>query len=382
MDRATQTAQAPVCPRRSAFTLIELLLVIAIISLLVSLLLPTLSQARDAARTIISGNNLRQIAAAHATYGIDYKDLIAGSPATSGFDALPPNNAPGKGYIKLTPARFNGVAVQSWDFIGPLAHMLGYTGPGTGLPSGQLTPQIRAERFAWYRDNLPMFQCAANKIESVQFGSSSDGANVPSGRMIPYNMSTQFTSTEDPSPFGTALRTGSPSFIDRRGYRPNINKVGTPSKKVAVYEGHRYADQDTTPDFDFDITAGFGGAFGDTGPWFNENKSLCRFAAPGELGRSAFISNPANIFDARIWALRHGTKRNGPNLGGEQQYRGNFAFFDGHVEVLGDGEATDPDLWFPTGTRFLGPQQAWEYAKRTWPKKVTGLSPTNFYQVP
>lgn len=58
--------------RRLGFTLIELLVVIAIIALLIAVLLPALSRAREISRRTVCGTNLRQIGMAFQQYTEDF----------------------------------------------------------------------------------------------------------------------------------------------------------------------------------------------------------------------------------------------------------------------------------------------------------------------
>ncbi|MBA3684695.1 MAG: DUF1559 domain-containing protein [Planctomycetes bacterium] len=59
---------------RRAFTLIELLITIAVIAMLAALLLPAATMVRAAGRTAACGNNLRQIATAMLAYAGDHDD--------------------------------------------------------------------------------------------------------------------------------------------------------------------------------------------------------------------------------------------------------------------------------------------------------------------
>ncbi|MCC6423941.1 MAG: DUF1559 domain-containing protein [Phycisphaerales bacterium] len=75
-----------VCIKRrkglTAFTLVELLVVIGIIALLISILLPSLNKAREAAKTVQCANNMRQVGIALQMYASSQKGWLP--PAVPG----------------------------------------------------------------------------------------------------------------------------------------------------------------------------------------------------------------------------------------------------------------------------------------------------------
>jgi prepilin-type N-terminal cleavage/methylation domain-containing protein/prepilin-type processing-associated H-X9-DG protein len=69
---------------RRGFTLVELMVVIAVIGVLISLLLPVAGRAREMARNATCQSNLRQLTSAWIAYAADHKGAIVGGNTVAG----------------------------------------------------------------------------------------------------------------------------------------------------------------------------------------------------------------------------------------------------------------------------------------------------------
>ena len=111
--------------RRHAFTLIELLVVIAIIAVLISLLLPAVQQAREAARRTQCKNNLKQLALAVHNY-VDVATVLPPSACINPNITDTGNNGSWGVHGRILPFLdqgnlYNAVDLTTaWDFQAPI----------------------------------------------------------------------------------------------------------------------------------------------------------------------------------------------------------------------------------------------------------------------
>lgn len=103
---------------RRAFTLIELLIVIAIIALLIAILLPALGDARRSGRMAVCATNMKQIGTGAFSYAADHKDRIVSFSWKAGTDEAQTYGDPDLlAHLRETHSDADGAMLQAIQLV-------------------------------------------------------------------------------------------------------------------------------------------------------------------------------------------------------------------------------------------------------------------------
>jgi len=186
---------------RRAFTLVELLVVIAIIGVLVALLLPAVQVARESARRMTCGNNLKQLGIAlhnyHDTHqrfppaGINYGWCLNPPPASN----MPENHRLNHNGLAMMMGYYEQQALASqYKWNEPSSNSMhgntGCCGPNDALEKmvGNATNNSQVSRM-----RLKIFKCPSDKgdplLPATSYYSIGDTVNLGQGVKTNYDFS-------------------------------------------------------------------------------------------------------------------------------------------------------------------------------------------------
>ncbi len=293
----------------AGFTLVELLVVIAVIALLIGVLLPALSGARSSGFQMKGAANQKQLVLGITRWSMDNDFQIPGIN-TSGKTLKDLDSEDSQNKLSRAGDR----PCQNFDWISP------------AIGSDSL-PESRSQRFIkiWedfgdpaMRDTIPANAVVGANSKLTEQLDAKGGITAPSVLMP---ASWQWAGN---TPGATRyIQPGSEETVATlpTNWFPRTTNIGAESRKVCIADGY----------FNLDENKLDGNIWADP----TQDNSYGAFASSTPIKLNSINYNQASPDYAK--AYRHRDKMNA-------------GYWDGHVQTLNIRESQDPSLWFPKGT--------------------------------
>lgn len=283
------------------YTLVEVLTVVAIIALLLALLVPSLSRAKALGKQAVCSSNLRQLGIAMASYTVEGRQWIPGSPNTTGWGSYAvDDDTPG------VPDKYSKKYMLPQDRR-PVTHVYDWTTP-------LLRSMMRQADKIQDRQTQGLqgvFQCPACPDREIYSQFTHSYESTPSYLADIYFLVTMPGGGDRPV-FG--YNAAASCYLSQ--YKPRIELIGPPASKVYLADGTRLRPDPTDPQ---------------------------EHAMNGYADYGAWRNRPSTVLQAyRNSVLMPLSYRHPCGM--------NALFFDGHVAGLSEPESRKPIYWFPSGT--------------------------------
>jgi prepilin-type N-terminal cleavage/methylation domain-containing protein/prepilin-type processing-associated H-X9-DG protein len=228
--------QNPAARGRRAFTLIEVLVVVAIIALLVAILLPALARVRDQARSVVCRSNVRQLMNGMFLYVADY-DVFPGTHSLFYMQGLF-----GTAWPRISGVTWDGAR----DRLVGLTYTAAYTQPHYLDPEFVADVPRKGTLFRYIKDEKP-YTCPADRPGEATDTPLGGGGN---GRLsYSFNAYIGYKAPEDLRSFtyvAPSLNNPLPGHQKTRSFTAGQRVVFTPARFMTMFEEHPFSHMNTS----------------------------------------------------------------------------------------------------------------------------------------